>query len=60
MLLFQHAVTQVLSFFQMPDEKSEVDLNEIAMSKLRGFVEYSRDTLLYAIEQKSVSYQKRI
>ncbi|VDI41618.1 Hypothetical predicted protein, partial [Mytilus galloprovincialis] len=49
----QHAVTQVLSFFQMPDEKSEVDLNEIAMSKLRGFVEYSRDTLLYAIEQKS-------
>ncbi|CAG2212445.1 VPS13A_C [Mytilus edulis] len=48
-----HAVTQVLSFFQMPDEKSEVDLNEIAMSKLRGFVEYSRDTLLYAIEQKS-------
>ncbi|XP_052088041.1 intermembrane lipid transfer protein VPS13C-like isoform X4 [Mytilus californianus] len=49
----EHAVTQVLSFFQTPDKESEVDLNEIAMAKLRGFVEYSRDTLLYAIDQKS-------
>jgi hypothetical protein len=39
----------------MPDQEAAVDLNELAMAKLRGFVEYSRDTLLYAIDQKSVS-----
>ena len=49
----QHAVSQVLSFFQMSDQEAAVDLNELAMAKLRGFVEYSRDTLLYAIDQKS-------
>jgi hypothetical protein len=26
----------------MPDQEAAVDLNELAMAKLRGFVEYSR------------------
>ena len=40
----------------MPEDSPQVDINNIAMESLRGVVEYSRDTLLYAIEQHSVSH----
>ncbi|XP_033739387.1 vacuolar protein sorting-associated protein 13A-like [Pecten maximus] len=49
----QHAVSQILMFLQVPIDSPQVDINAIAREKLMDMVEYSRTTLLYAIEQQS-------
>ncbi|KAK3096835.1 hypothetical protein FSP39_003796 [Pinctada imbricata] len=49
----EHALSQVLMFFQVPDEAGTMDVGSLAREQLEGVMKYSRDTLLYAIEQKS-------
>ncbi|XP_021357659.1 vacuolar protein sorting-associated protein 13A-like, partial [Mizuhopecten yessoensis] len=52
----QHAVSQIMMFLQVPMDSPQVDINAIAREKLMDMVEYSRATLLYAIEQQSSTF----
>lgn len=51
---FQHAIAEIFNFFQSSDHTQDTDMNALAMEKLSGVVKYSKDMLLYAIEQQSV------
>lgn len=53
-ICFQHAIAEIFNFFQSSDHTPDTDMNALAMEKLSGVVKYSKDMLLYAIEQQSV------
>nr|XP_034335213.1 vacuolar protein sorting-associated protein 13A isoform X3 [Crassostrea gigas] len=52
----QHAIAEIFNFFQSSDHTQDTDMNALAMEKLSGVVKYSKDMLLYAIEQQSTFY----
>nr|XP_022286655.1 vacuolar protein sorting-associated protein 13A-like isoform X3 [Crassostrea virginica] len=52
----QHAISEIFGFFQSTDHTQDTDMNALAMEKLSGVAKYSKDMLLYAIEQQSTLY----
>ncbi|XP_061177627.1 intermembrane lipid transfer protein VPS13A-like [Saccostrea echinata] len=52
----QHAISEIFRFFQSSDHVMDTDMNALAMEKLSGVVQYSKDMLLYAIQQQSSFY----
>lgn len=55
LFFFQHSISEIFGFFQSSDHTGDTDMNALAMEKLSGVVKYSKDMLLYAMQQQSVS-----
>ncbi|XP_056015608.1 intermembrane lipid transfer protein VPS13A-like isoform X3 [Ostrea edulis] len=52
----QHSISEIFGFFQSSDHTGDTDMNALAMEKLSGVVKYSKDMLLYAMQQQSTFY----